>query len=247
MFTADYIFYKNISIYATIHSIVVNFYFNISRYLIIFDLYMLHVINCTTRILCKTPLKSQVRLFSSTSVRKADTLGITAMALSVPYAAGFIANPLGGSLILLMGMGTAIFGLTTSFITFAETNDVDLGQILQRLDSIFCLYETFILFIQSGINILHTMLNNFTPEVLVYFYDSLQELITIIECLFAELNTVMVSPHVTFAGEPVVQRGEAILEDLRLVGNDIMVLIRDIETRLNLPEDHRLPPFWFEN
>jgi hypothetical protein len=26
-----------------------------------------------------------------------------------------------------------------------------------------------------------------------------------------------------------------------------MVLIRDIETRLNLPEDHRLPPFWFEN
>jgi len=242
MFTADYIFYKNISIYATIHSIVVNFYFNISICLIIFDLYMLHVINCTTRILCKTPLKSQVRLFSSTSVRKADALGTTAMALSVPYAAGFIANPLGGSLILLMGMGTAIFGLTTSFITFAET-DVDLGQILQRLDSIFCLYETFILFIQSGISILDTTLDNFTPEVLVYFYDSLQELITVIECLFAELNTVMVSPHVTFAGEPVVERGELILEDLRSVGNDVMVLIRKIEDRLNLPEDHRLPLF----
>jgi hypothetical protein len=242
MFTADYIFYKNISIYATIHSIVANIYFNISRYLIIFNFYMLHVINCTARILCKMSPKSQVRLFSSTSIRKADPLSTTAIALSVPYAAGFIANPLGGSFILLMGMGTAIFGLTTSFIAFAETN-VDLGLILQRLDSIFCLYETFILFIQSGINILDTTLDNFTPEVLVYFYDSLQELITIIECLFAELNTVMVSPYVIFAGEPVVERGELILEDLRLVGNDVMVLIRNIETRLNLPENDRLPPF----
>jgi hypothetical protein len=26
-----------------------------------------------------------------------------------------------------------------------------------------------------------------------------------------------------------------------------MVLIRDIETRLNIPENDRLPPFWFEN
>jgi hypothetical protein len=203
---------------------------------------MLHVINCTTSIWCKTAPKSQVRLFSSTSIRNGDPLGITAMALSVPYAAGFIANPLGGSFILLMGMGAAIFGLTTSFMTFAETN-VDLGQILQRLDSIFCLYETFILFIQSGINILDTTLDNFTPEVLVYFYDSLQELITIVECLFAELNTLMVSPHVTLAGEPVVERGELILEDLRQVGNDLVALIRDIEDRLNLPEDHRLPSF----
>lgn len=203
---------------------------------------MLHKILVVQLTTCNISPKCQVRLFSSTSSRKADPLSTTAIALSVPYAVGFIANPLGSSFILLMGMATAIFGLTASFIAFAEAN-VDLGLILQRLDSIFCLYETFILFIQSGINILHTMLDNFTPEVLVYFYDSLQELITVIECLFAELNTVMVSPYVMFAGEPVVERGELILENLRLVGNDVMVLVRDIETRLNIPENDRLPPF----
>jgi hypothetical protein len=189
----------------------------------------------------KLLIKPCVRSFSSSPLRKADPLSTTAMAISIPYAVGFVSNPFSLSLVLLTGMATAIFGLTASFITFAETNE--LGLILQYLDNIFSLYETYISISQSGIDILRNALNNFAPEVLVYFYDPLQEVLTLTECLFAELNTLMTSPYVMYAGEPVVDRGESILENLRLVGNDLIGLIRDIENRLNIPEDSRVPTF----
>ena len=193
----------------------------------------------------KLLFKCHVRPFSSTTARKADPVSTTAMAISVPYAAGFLSNPLSSSLIILTGMATAIFALTTSFIQFAEINE--LGYILQYLDNLFSLYETYISVSQSGIDILGAALNNFTPEVLVYFYDPLQQVLALTERLFGELDTLLASPHVRFAGEPIVNRGELILEDLRSVGNDLISLIRDIETRLNIPEDQRVPTFWFEN
>jgi hypothetical protein len=46
--------------------------------------------------------------------------------------------------------------------------------------------------------------------------------------------------------EPLVIRINQNWEDLRLGGNNLMDLLRQIEIRLNLPEDDRLPYFWFE-
>jgi len=95
----------------------------------------------------------------------------------------------------------------------------------------------------NGINVMLTSMSNFSPEVLNHFYLSLQELVTVREALFSYLADVINSPEIEFLPRPLVERIEQNMEDLRLGGNNLMALVRDIEARLNIPQAERIPSF----
>ena len=191
--------------------------------------------------LIKLPLRS----FSTTSIRKADPLSTVVAAFNTPYVSSFLANPLGGAFILLMGMASTLFFVTMSLPEFFA-QDISYAMILQRLEAIFLLYERFILYEQSGIDMLLANINNFSPEILGNFYLSLQELVTVRESLFSILSDFVNSPEMELMEGPTVDRANQILEDLRLGGNNLMDLIRNLEDRLNIGENERIPSFWFE-
>jgi len=105
------------------------------------------------------------------------------------------------------------------------------------------LSEMFITYEQRGIDVMLASMNNFSPEVLHHFYLSLQELVTARESLFSNLSDAINSPNIEFLPRPLVDRIDQNLEDLRLGGNDLMALIRDVEARLNIPQSERIPSF----
>ena len=189
--------------------------------------------------------KFPIRSFSSTLSRKGDPLGNLVVAFGTPYASSFLCNPLGGAFILLMGMASTLFFVTMSLPEFFA-QDPSYAVIIQRLESIFLLYERFLSYEQSGIDMLLANLNNFSPETLNNFYLSLQELVTVRESLFSNLSNLINSPEIEFMEGPIVDRINQIFEDLRLGGNNLMSLVRNIEDRLNIVEEERIPLFWFE-
>lgn len=197
--------------------------------------------NCTT-----TNLASFVvlpaRLFSTTLIRKVDPLGTTVLAFNTPYAPSLLANPFGIAFVLLMGMGVCLFYLTQSL-------PESLGQspeyiiVIQQIDNLLLLYERFLYYEQYVINMLLPNLDNFTPEALRNYYLALQELVTVRESAFNRLNNLFNLPEIQFLGRIIVDRIENAIEELRLSGNNLMFLVRNIETRLNIPEGERIPPF----
>jgi hypothetical protein len=58
------------------------------------------------------------RSFSSAPRMRADPLSTTASAFGTPYASSFLVNPLGASLIILLGMASTLFFLTASLPGF---------------------------------------------------------------------------------------------------------------------------------
>ena len=186
--------------------------------------------------------KLPIRSFSSTFSRRGDPLGSLVVAFSTPYASSFLCNPLGGAFVLLMGMASTLFFVTMSLPEFFA-QDPSYAAIIQRLESIFLLYERFLSYEQSGIDILLANLNNFSPETLNSFYLSLQELVTVRESLFSNLSNLINSPEIEFLEGPIVDRINQIFEELRLGGNNLMGLIRNIEGRLNIAEEERIPLF----
>lgn len=169
-------------------------------------------------------------------------MGVTVLSFSHPYASSLMCNPLGGAFILLMGMAVTLFFVTQSLPEFFS-QDPSYALIIQRLDSLFSLYERFLVLEQNGVNILLANIDNFTPETLGNFYLSLQELITIRESIFPTLDYIINSPEIEFLERPIVDRINTIIEDLRLGGNNLVVLIRNIENRLNIPMEQRIPSF----
>src|SRR5215469_12938085 len=109
------------------------------------------------------------RSFASTPSNRADPLGFVALSFATPYPPILLANPLAGAFILLMGMGSTLFFLTSSLpLFFAQ--DPSYAEILCRLDNLFGLYETYLAYERSGIDIMLANLNNFTPETITNFY-----------------------------------------------------------------------------
>lgn len=191
-------------------------------------------------------IKSPLRLFSTTFIKKADPLSTVVVAFNTPYASSFLSNPLGGAFILLMGMASTLFFVTASLPEFFA-QDPSYALIIQRLENIFLLYERFLSYEQNGIDILLANINNFSPEALGNFYLSLQELVTVRESFFTILSDLISSPEIEFMEGPIVDRINQILEDLRSGGNNLMGLIRNLEDRLNIVEEERIPSFWFES
>jgi len=90
-------------------------------------------------------------------------------------------------------------------------------------------------------NLLLDNLNNFTQEHLYQFYLSLQQLVLVREVLFSVLTDLINSPYIQLLQGPILDRLEEIHESLRLGGNDLMSLVRNIENILNIPEQERVP------
>jgi hypothetical protein len=166
-------------------------------------------------------------------------------AFTTPYTPSLINNPLAGAFILLMGMAaTLFFVITSSAEVYAQ--DPSFAFILQRLENILLLSERFLLYEQSGINILLANLNNFSPEILNSMYLSLQELVLVRESLASNFLHMVNMPIIEFMPGPLVDRINQNFADFRLGGNNLMVLVRNIEIRLNIAEEERIPSFWFE-
>lgn len=186
-----------------------------------------------------------VRPFVSTSQKKVDPLGFVALSFATPYPPSLLANPLAGGFIILVGMAASLFLITSSLPQFFS-QDPSYAQILCRLENIFLLYDTFLSFEQSEVNRMLVNLNNFTPETLTNFYFSLQELVAVRESVFEAVTNLINSPEIEFIERPLNVRINGIYQDLRSGGNSLMNLIRTIEDLLNIPEDDRIPSFWFE-
>jgi hypothetical protein len=198
--------------------------------------------SCYTKINKLKSVKLLTRPFSTTVIKRADPLGTTALAFSTSYAYSLLANPFGGAFILLMGMAAALFFLT-GYLPEFFAQDPSYAMILVRLDNLLLLFERFLLYEQNGINLLVASINNFSPEVLGNLYLSLQELVTVRESLFFRLESLINSPEIEFLEGPLVDRINNVFEDLRLGGNNLMALIREIEDKLGISESERIPSF----
>lgn len=186
-----------------------------------------------------------VRSFASTPSSKIDPIWSTALAFATPYSPSVLANPLAGAFILLMGMAVTLFFLVSTLPRFFA-GDPSYAEIIRNLDNILSLLETFLAYEQSGVNIMLTNLNNFSPEILTNYYSILQELVTVRESLYIKLDRLVNSPNIVFIERPIIDRVNEIYENYRLGGNNLMNLVRNIENRLNIPEQERIPSFWFE-
>ena len=185
------------------------------------------------------------RSFSTTCVRK-EPLTTTSLAFSTPYSSSLLANPYGAAFILLMGMSVSLFFLTTGLTGFFE-HGPELELVLERLESLFLLYEKFIAYERSGTDMFLVNINSFTPENLQAFYSLFQELVTTRESLFTQISKISTLPEITYLPDPIKDRIDDIYEDFRGSGNDLVALIRTIEDKLNIPVEQRLPSFWFED
>jgi hypothetical protein len=192
-------------------------------------------------------VSTSVRSFDSTSSKRVDPLGFTALSYATPYSPSLLANPIAGAFILLTGMAVTLYFLTSALPQFFEENpSPSYAEIICKLDNICLLAEKFIVYRQSGIDIIYANINNFTPETITNLYFSLQELVTAGESLFDKYSYIIDLPEIEFIGGPLKDRIHEIHEDLRLGGNNLMGLIRDMEDILNLPQEERIPTFWFE-
>ena len=183
-----------------------------------------------------------VKSFSSTPSNKVDPLGSVALSFATSYPSSLLANPLAGSFIILVGLAGTLFFTTLALPQFFS-QDPSYAQIICRLENIFLLYDTFLAYERSAIDLMIANLGNFTTETLTNFYFSLQELVTVRESVFEIVTNLINSPDIEFLEEPLKIRINEIHQDLRSGGNSLMNLIRDIEDTLNIPEDDRIPSF----
>lgn len=182
------------------------------------------------------------RSFSSTVPRKADPLGVVAAAISTPHTLSFLSNPLGGLVMVLIGMATTLFFVFMSLSSvFGQDNAFSF--FLQRLDSILLLCERFLLYERNVVSLIGAHLSSFSSATLHSFYLPLQELVFIHESIFSIVNDLLISPHIERLPGPLVDRLNQSFENLRLEGNGLMMLVREIEDRLNIAESDRIPSF----
>jgi len=90
-----------------------------------------------------SPNKLEVRYLSSSPRLGADSLGVLIASLGTSYTPSFLGNHLGAAFILLMGLASTLFFVTASF-SGRIAQDPSYEFILQRLDLVFLLYESFI-------------------------------------------------------------------------------------------------------
>lgn len=183
-----------------------------------------------------------VRQFSSTPPRRGDPLGVVAAAVSSPYTLSFLNNPLGGLVMVSIGLATTLFCVFMSLSSvFGQDNAFSF--FLQRLDSILLLCERFLLHERNLVSLIGAHLSSFSSATLHSFYLPLQELVFIHESLFSIMNDLLISPHIQHLPGPLVDRFNQTFENLRLEGNGLMMLVREIEDRLDIAESDRIPSF----
>jgi hypothetical protein len=190
--------------------------------------------------------KIPIRPFSTTSIRKGDPLGTTGLAIGSSYSSSLLSSPFGVTFIAFLGMGACLLCAVTGFPGFVAQNPESI-LVMPQLENILFLFENFLGHLRNMITILSADLSNFSPELLASVYLLLKEFITIVECAFISLDDIIVLLETQSLPGIDMDRIQDILEELRLQGNTIMMLARQIETRLNISEQERIPRFWFED
>jgi hypothetical protein len=201
-----------------------------------------HKVLLTTSIPIRPFSKTPIRPLSKTPIRKGDPLGTTVLAFGSPYASSLLSTPFGVAFIVLIGMGTCLYFVTESFSGFILQNPQTV-LFMPRLENIILLYENFLGQLRHIISILSTDLSNLGPELLASLYLLVKELVTIIECAFISLNDFISLPVIQSLPGINMNRIHDILQELRSHGNTVMMLARQIETRLDIPEQERIPHF----
>jgi hypothetical protein len=180
------------------------------------------------------------RSFKASPKRRMDPLGYTAVA----YTPSFLASPIGAAIAILLGMTGTLFFLTVSLGRSLESGpDLELAEVLRLLDLVFALYDRLIGLERVLINRFHVGMNDFDPEVLAAYYSALRELIFFRECLFHVLSIFVDHHLIDSINAPIVGRINLTLEELRGGGNNLVVLLRELEERLNIPENLRMALF----
>jgi hypothetical protein len=219
------------------------------------------------------------RCFSRTPILRTDpvTLPLTAtsLAFNVPYSPSVLANPLGVTFIILVGLATSLFFLSEPMYNFFLA-DPPTPFTYEQAYSIFCAYDTFLSREKIAISEMWNDLSNYSPELLRGFYFQIQELITVRELNFITLFGFFDHPRVSrwFPINPVQDflpnapiMSNAILlpyterEYLerhiarsmfstiayyRRGGNDLFRLLRHMEDVLQVPFSQRIPVYMFE-
>ena len=182
------------------------------------------------------------RPFKASSRRRVDPLSSTSLALATPYTSAFLAHPIGAAIIISVGMATTLYFITVSLGRSIESGD-ELAEFLRRIDIFFALFERFIASENAIINMLNVNMGNFNTEFLTACYSALKELVFLRESLFNVLNDLAGHRLMDSIDAPVVLNINLTLEDLRLGGNSIVILLREVEERLNIPANDRVPSF----
>jgi hypothetical protein len=188
--------------------------------------------------------------FSSTSSRKADPLSTTVLAFGTPYDPSFLCSPAGGFFIMLVGLGTALFFLTQPYLDLFSQASNDAA--FDRFTLLFSVLERYVFHIHYFYDVVSSGINAgmASPEQLRILYPIVQELITILESIYSHgsgdpLGFSM--DRATFIRQrDLVDVMGPVFEQLRLREEDLVGLLRNIENRLNIPENERVPSFSFE-
>jgi hypothetical protein len=182
------------------------------------------------------------RSFRASRRRRMDPLASTALAFATPYTSSFLISSIGTAIVILVGMTGTLFFLTVSLQRYLESGP-ELAEVLRRLDILFALYERLVEFESALINRLNVNMNNFSPELLASYYSALKELIFLRECLFNALTILADHRLIDSINAPIVGRINLTLENLRLGGNSLVILVRELEYRLMIPAHLRVPSF----
>lgn len=115
---------------------------------------------------------------------------------------------------------------------------------------LFSLSISFIAFEFDAVNLLYNNLENLNQEQLRDFYLIIQEVITIRERLISVINDEILADlgprTATENGVRLAFQFHNFARHLRFRGTRLVNLLRDIENRLEIPENERVPSFSFE-
>lgn len=186
-----------------------------------------------------------IRIFSSTPLKRSDPLGTTVLTVVTSHGSTLISAAVGDAFVLLIGIATALYHVTGPFISFLSDPSL-LVSGLEQLSSLLHMYLTFLQLELNVINLLLSHLGSLTEEQLGTFYVILQDVINIRESLYSALDNVITSLDRNSLGIDINNRINGIMWDLRIGGDSLVILLRLIEDMLVIPENERVPTFWFE-
>lgn len=114
-----------------------------------------------------------------------------------------------------------------------------LEHFIEQLEDLFILYDRFVLFERSTINLAFANINNFSLEELENLHLSIRQLIITRESISTMLRHFLRLTQRRFIEPYTVERVRNIIDEIRLGNDGIIDLLIAIEDRLGIPESER--------
>jgi hypothetical protein len=144
-------------------------------------------------------------------------------------------------------MSSGLFCVTEPFIIDFVHNPVPeyiLERFIEQLEDLFVLYDRFVSFERSTINLAFTNINNFSSEELRNLHLSIRQLIITRESISTMLHYFLRVSRRHLINPYSVRRVRNIIDEIRSGNSDITDLLIAIEDRLGIPESERRPYLW---